>query len=63
MYLLNKGHILGVHFKYRHWFHSNINDREIQNSMENLDLKTTRNVHDNQSWPKKNEIMIYEFQC
>ena len=36
MYLLNEGHILGVPFKCRHWFHSSIINEEIQNSVETL---------------------------
>lgn len=62
MYLLNKGHILGVHFKYRYSFHSNIIDEDTQNSMENFDLKSTKSVQDTQPTLKKNnEIGIYEF--
>lgn len=29
MYLLNKGYILGVYFKYRYLFYSNIIDEDI----------------------------------
>ena len=36
MDLLIEGPILGVHFKYRHWFHSSIIDEDIQKLEKNL---------------------------
>lgn len=53
MCLLHKGHILDVHFKYRHWFHSNVIDGSTQNFMGKNDLRNTKNVHDNHSLKKE----------
>lgn len=55
MDLLNEGPILGVHFKYRHWFHSSIIDEDIQKLGKKIGLGSSKNIQDSTKIEKKNQ--------